>query len=78
LTSTIVEGSGPPMLDVLALMRRLGHERFAVAGHDRGVLVAQRLALEHPDSVSHLAVLPEERPDEVAKALRDLTSRSAP
>jgi len=26
--------------DVLALMRRLGHERFAVAGHDRGVLVA--------------------------------------
>jgi pimeloyl-ACP methyl ester carboxylesterase len=43
--------------DVLALMRRLGHERFAVAGHDRGVLVGQRLALEHPGSVSHLAVL---------------------
>lgn len=42
---------------VLALMRDLGHERFAVAGHDRGGLVAQRLALEHPDAVSHLAIL---------------------
>ncbi|MBA3621432.1 MAG: alpha/beta fold hydrolase, partial [Euzebyales bacterium] len=26
--------------DVLALMRRLGHERFAVVGHDRGSYVA--------------------------------------
>jgi haloacetate dehalogenase len=43
--------------DVLALMRGLGFERFAVAGHDRGGLVGQRLALEHPDAVSHLAVL---------------------
>ncbi len=36
--------------EVLALMRELGHERFAIAGHDRGGLVAQRLALEHPAS----------------------------
>jgi haloacetate dehalogenase len=43
--------------DVLALMRVLGHERFAVAGHDRGCYVAQRLALDHPDAVTHLAVL---------------------
>lgn len=43
--------------DVLALMRGLGHERFVVAGHDRGGLVAQRLALEHPEAVSHLGVL---------------------
>jgi haloacetate dehalogenase len=43
--------------DVFALMRALEFERFAVAGHDRGGLVAQRLALEHPGSVSHLAVL---------------------
>jgi len=43
--------------DVLALMRGLGHERFAVAGHDRGGLVGQRLALEHPAAVSYLAIL---------------------
>lgn len=43
--------------DVLELMRSLGHERFAVAGHDRGGLVAQRLALDFPDAVSHLAIL---------------------
>jgi len=43
--------------DVLGLMRGLGFDRFAVAGHDRGGLVAQRLALEHPEAVSHLAIL---------------------
>jgi haloacetate dehalogenase len=43
--------------DVLALMRRLGHERFAVVGHDRGSYVAMRLALDAPQAVSHLAVL---------------------
>lgn len=43
--------------EVLALMRKLGFERFAVAGHDRGGLVGQRLALEHPETVSHLATL---------------------
>ena len=43
--------------DALALMHSLGFERFAVAGHDRGGLVGQRLALEHPEAVSHLAIL---------------------
>ena len=43
--------------DVLALMRQLGHERFAVAGHDRGSYVAFRLAMDHPEAVTHLAVL---------------------
>ena len=43
--------------DVLALMRRLDHERFAVVGHDRGSYVAMRLALDAPEAVSHLAVL---------------------
>jgi haloacetate dehalogenase len=43
--------------DMAALMRRLGHERFAVVGHDRGAYVAARLALDHPARVSHLAVL---------------------
>ena len=38
--------------DVVALMRTLGHERFAVVGHDRGSAVAYRLALDHPDVVT--------------------------
>jgi len=43
--------------DVVALMRRLGFERFAVVGHDRGSYVALRTALDSPAAVSHLAVL---------------------
>jgi haloacetate dehalogenase len=43
--------------DLVRLMRLLGHERFAVAGHDRGSYVALRLALDHPDAVERLAVL---------------------
>lgn len=42
--------------DVVALMADLGHERFAVVGHDRGSYVAYRLALDHPDRVTRLAV----------------------
>jgi haloacetate dehalogenase len=43
--------------DLVGLMRELGHERFAVAGHDRGGRVAHRMALDHPDAVARLAVL---------------------
>src|SRR3954469_16353323 len=43
--------------DMLALMRVLGHERFAVAGHDRGCYVAFRLAIDHPDAPTHLVVM---------------------
>lgn len=43
--------------DCLALMRSLGHQSFAVVGHDRGGYVAQRLALDHPSAVSRLAAL---------------------
>jgi haloacetate dehalogenase len=43
--------------DCVALMRSLGHERFAVVGHDRGAYVAFRCALDHPDVVSALVVL---------------------
>jgi haloacetate dehalogenase len=43
--------------DCVALMRALGHERFAVVGHDRGAYVALRAALDHPDAVTALAVL---------------------
>ena len=43
--------------DCIALMRALGHERFAVVGHDRGAYVALRTALDHPASVEYLVVL---------------------
>src|SRR5438045_8281423 len=43
--------------DQVAVMRQLGFERFFVAGHDRGGRVAYRLALDHPERVSKLAVL---------------------
>lgn len=43
--------------DIVALARALGHERFALAGHDRGALVAFRAALDHPETITHLAAL---------------------
>jgi len=43
--------------DVVAVARHLGAERFALAGHDRGALVAIRAGLDHPDVVTHLASL---------------------
>ncbi|OZM74707.1 alpha/beta hydrolase [Amycolatopsis antarctica] len=43
--------------DCVRLMARLGHERFAVVGHDRGGYVATRLALDRPELVTGLAVL---------------------
>ncbi|GIF14204.1 alpha/beta fold hydrolase [Actinoplanes teichomyceticus] len=43
--------------DVVRLMSYLGHDRFAVVGHDRGALVAFRAAMDRPDAVSHLVVM---------------------
>ncbi|GAA6120858.1 alpha/beta hydrolase [Acidovorax sp. FG27] len=43
--------------DMLASMRHLGHERFAVLAHDRGARVAHRLAADHPQAVRRLALL---------------------
>ncbi|WP_433384288.1 alpha/beta fold hydrolase [Actinoplanes sp. CA-142083] len=43
--------------DIVALARELGHERFALVGHDRGALVAIRAAMDHPSAVTHLASL---------------------
>lgn len=43
--------------DMVAVMDQLGFRRFGIAGHDRGGRVAYRLALDHPESVSRLAVL---------------------
>ena len=43
--------------DMVALMTSIGHASFAVAGHDRGGRVAHRMARDHPDVVTRLAVL---------------------
>ncbi|WP_422029089.1 alpha/beta fold hydrolase [Roseovarius sp.] len=43
--------------DQTALMHHLGHETFAVAGHDRGGRVAHRLALDAPHAVTRLCVM---------------------
>src|SRR6201996_1354150 len=43
--------------DVVALAAALGYDRVALAGHERGALVAVRAGLEHPGQVSHLAML---------------------
>jgi haloacetate dehalogenase len=43
--------------EMLALMKALGHPRFAVAGHDRGARIGYRLALDHPEAVAKLGIL---------------------
>jgi haloacetate dehalogenase len=43
--------------DCLNLMRHLGFQRFAVAGHDRGSYTAFRLAMDHPAAVTKLIIM---------------------
>jgi haloacetate dehalogenase len=44
-------------LDQIEVMRHYGFDRFPVIGHDRGGRVAHRLALDHPQAVTRIAVL---------------------
>lgn len=43
--------------DIIEVARSLGHDTFALAGHDRGGLVAIRAALDHPNTLTHLLCL---------------------
>jgi len=43
--------------DMIVAMDRLGHQRFRLAGHDRGGRVAYRMALDHPRAIEKIAVL---------------------
>ncbi len=43
--------------DMVSLMHQLGHDRFAVVGHDRGGRVTHRMALDHPERVTHACVM---------------------
>ncbi|MBY2915781.1 alpha/beta fold hydrolase [Rhizobium leguminosarum] len=42
---------------LVELMKRLGHESFFVAGHDRGSLTAFRMAMDHPACVRKLVIV---------------------
>ncbi|MFE0509476.1 alpha/beta fold hydrolase [Streptomyces sp. NPDC058964] len=42
--------------DLIALMDALGHRRFAVAGHDTGMVISYALAADHPDRVERVAL----------------------
>lgn len=43
--------------DQVSVMASLGFENFVVAGHDRGARTAHRMALDHAERVSKLALL---------------------
>lgn len=42
--------------DMVALMAALGHQKFALAGHDIGMWTGYALAADHPDRLDRLAV----------------------
>ena len=44
-------------LDQVEVMKHFGFDKFPVVGHDRGGRVGHRLALDHADKVTRLAVL---------------------
>ena len=43
--------------DQVEVMQNLGFQEFALVGHDRGARVAQRMALDHAEKVTRLALL---------------------
>ncbi len=43
--------------DMVEVMAKLGFDKFAIAGHDRGGRVVHRMALDHPDKVTKLVVM---------------------
>ncbi|HML16903.1 MAG TPA: alpha/beta hydrolase [Bryobacteraceae bacterium] len=47
----------PMALDGVEAMEHLGYRQFYMVGHDRGGRVGRRMALDHPDRVTKLAVM---------------------
>src|SRR5262249_19210949 len=41
--------------DLVALMDALGHQRFALIGHDTGYIIGYALAADYPDRVARVA-----------------------
>jgi pimeloyl-ACP methyl ester carboxylesterase len=48
--------SGTLAGDLVALMDALGHERFAVVGHDTGYIISYALAADHPHRIARVAL----------------------
>jgi pimeloyl-ACP methyl ester carboxylesterase len=42
--------------DLVALMEALGHDRFALVGHDTGFAISYALASDHPERVERIAL----------------------
>jgi pimeloyl-ACP methyl ester carboxylesterase len=49
--------TGTQARDLIGLMDALGHERFAVVGHDTGFAIGYALAADHPERVERVALL---------------------
>jgi pimeloyl-ACP methyl ester carboxylesterase len=48
--------TGTLAADLVALMEALGHEQFAVVGHDTGFAISYALAADHPERVERVAL----------------------
>jgi pimeloyl-ACP methyl ester carboxylesterase len=48
--------TGTQARDLVALMGALGHERFALVGHDTGFTIGYALAADHPERVDRVAL----------------------
>jgi pimeloyl-ACP methyl ester carboxylesterase len=48
--------TGTMASDLVALMDALGHQRFAMVGHDTGMWIGYALAADHPERLDRLAV----------------------
>jgi pimeloyl-ACP methyl ester carboxylesterase len=48
--------AGTLAADLVGLMDALGHERFALVGHDTGYIIGYALAADHPDRVERVAL----------------------
>jgi pimeloyl-ACP methyl ester carboxylesterase len=58
LTDKPTDGYDSEMLasDLAALMVELGHDRYAVVGHDTGLVISYALAADYPDRVDRVAL----------------------
>jgi pimeloyl-ACP methyl ester carboxylesterase len=71
--------TGTLAADMVALMRALGHERFAMVGHDVGMWTGYALAADHPERLDRLvlaeAVIPGLAPSPPIFADEDVVNR---
>jgi pimeloyl-ACP methyl ester carboxylesterase len=54
--------------DMVKMMDALGHDRFAVVGHDTGFAIGYALAADHPDRVASIALAEIPGPPNVASS----------